>query len=126
MSASRETLQVQVDRVRSAILAKHGYPTNYRPSASARISPVEQVEQLATISAHWGITSQLPVVGGLLVLWRRALRIVLRWYINPIVEQQNAFNDAVARALNELQAENEQLRALLRQSDGDSSANNQP
>jgi hypothetical protein len=32
-------------------------------------------------------------------LINKLVRRYLRWYINPIVEQQNAYNDAVARAL---------------------------
>jgi hypothetical protein len=71
------------------------------------------VAQLARVSAHWGIASNAPLVGPLLVYWRRALRIMLRWYINPIVEQQNAFNQAVSRALFDLQSENEELRIEL-------------
>jgi hypothetical protein len=80
-------------------------------------SPLEDVQRLATVNAHWGIASDLPVVGRFLVLFRRILRIGLRWYINPIVDQQNAFNDAVVRALHDLQTENEKLRAQMRSVD---------
>jgi hypothetical protein len=113
MSVARDALQLQVERVRSALLARHGYSPGMELPRDLAHSPLEDVQRLATVSAHWGIASDLPVVGRLLVLTRRVQRIVLRWYINPIVDQQNAFNEAVVRALHELQTENEKLRTQL-------------
>ncbi len=107
------TLEVQVARIRSALLARHGYDSGMSLPTSLPQSPLEDVQRLATVSAHWGIASDVPVIGRFLVLFRRVLRIGLRWYINPIVEQQNAFNDAVVRALHELQTENERLHVSL-------------
>ena len=37
------------------------------------------------------------------------VRVLLRWYINPIVEQQNRFNSATARAITEITAYQERL-----------------
>jgi hypothetical protein len=82
------------------------------PMASSD-TPLEVAARLATVNAHWGIASDLPVIGRPLVLLRRVQRILLRWYINPIVDQQNAFNDAVVRTLIDLDAENEHLRSEL-------------
>ncbi len=72
----------------------------------------EQLEITRVVSAHW------PLEGR--GLYERALNLVhklvrryLRWYINPIVEQQNAFNDAAARALRLLIESNGELRAQL-------------
>jgi hypothetical protein len=113
MSAGRDSLQLQVERVRAALLDRHGYKPGMELPRDLSRSPLEDVQRLATVSAHWGIASDIPVVGSILVLFRRVLRILLRWYINPIVDQQNAFNDAVVRALYELQSENEKLRAEL-------------
>jgi hypothetical protein len=113
MSAGRESLQLQVERVRAALLDRHGYAPGAELPRDLSRSPLEDVQRLATVSAHWGIASDIPVIGTILVLFRRVLRILLRWYINPIVDQQNAFNDAVVRALYELQSENEKLRAEL-------------
>lgn len=78
----------------------------------------EQLEITRVVSAHW------PLEGG--TLYERGLNLVhklvrryLRWYINPIVEQQNAFNDVAARTLRlliEAQAElREQLAAARRE-----------
>ncbi len=122
MSVARDALQQQVERVRAALLERHGYRPGMELPRDRAQSPMEDVQRLATVSAHWGIASDLPVVGRFLVLFRRVLRIGLRWYINPIVDQQNAFNEAVVRALHELQTENETLRAAISTGRDDSSA----
>ena len=59
---------------------------------------LDEIELHRVISAHW------PLIGHSLperavALVNKLVRRALRWYINPIVEQQNAYNDAVARAL---------------------------
>lgn len=66
------------------------------PSAGARLLAHwrGEAERWAVVSAH------LPVGGAgrleaALGASRRVVRYLLRWYINPIVEQQNHFNAAL-------------------------------
>ncbi len=78
-----------------------------------------EAERWAPVSAH------LPLTGGgrlgaALGASRKAVRVLLRWYINPIVEQQNHFNaallslDALNRAREqELVREIAELRARV-------------
>jgi len=59
---------------------------------------LDEIELHRVVSAHW------PLIGRTLperviALINKLVRRYLRWYINPIVEQQNAYNDAVARTL---------------------------
>jgi hypothetical protein len=59
---------------------------------------LDEIELYRVISAHW------PLLGATLpqrviALLNKLVRRYLRWYINPIVDQQNAYNDAVARTL---------------------------
>ncbi len=59
---------------------------------------LDEIELHRVVSAHWpliGTTLPQRAIG----LVNKLVRRYLRWYINPIVEQQNAYNDAVARAL---------------------------
>ena len=59
---------------------------------------LDEIELHRVVSAHWPLTGRtLPQKAVALV--NKLVRRGLRWYINPIVEQQNAYNDAVARAL---------------------------
>jgi hypothetical protein len=58
----------------------------------------EQLEISRVVSAHWPLTHRNPLQrAGNIV--NKVVRRLLRWYINPIVEQQNAFNDTTARTL---------------------------
>ncbi len=59
---------------------------------------IEQLEITRVISAHWPLTGHtLPQRAVTFV--NKVVRRYLRWYINPIVEQQNRYNDVVARTL---------------------------
>jgi hypothetical protein len=74
---------------------------------SGELSPVErdlrrsldEIELYRVVSAHWPLKARSPFER-VVVLVNKMVRRLLRWYINPIVEQQNAYNDAVARALH--------------------------
>ena len=65
------------------------------------------------VSAHLPITWSVPVVGRAVALIKRTVRLLLRWYINPIVDQQNDFNGAVARAFVHVTAQQEALGKAL-------------
>lgn len=74
----------------------------------------KQVNERWNVSAHLPITwGGPPVVGRLLAYAKRVTRLLLRWYINPIVEQQNNFNAASTRALLQMNAYLEQLTREL-------------
>ncbi len=76
-------------------------------------SALTEAMEAAQISAHTPILWDVPVVGRGIALTKRVVRLLLRWYINPIVDQQNDFNAAAVRALGDLAAENERLRVAL-------------
>jgi len=79
------------------------------PPAEARSALTEAMDA-AHISAHTPILWDVPVIGRGIALTKRTVRLLLRWYINPIVDQQNDFNAAVVRALAELSADVERLK----------------
>ena len=59
---------------------------------------LDEIELHRLVSAHW------PLIGTTLpqraiALVNKLVRRYLRWYINPIVEQQNAANAAITAAL---------------------------
>lgn len=70
---------------------------------------VEAVNDSWFVSAHLPITWETRIVGRLGAYTKRLVRVLLRWYINPIIEQQNRYNSAVARTLVEMAAYNERL-----------------
>ncbi len=65
------------------------------------------------VSAHLPVTWSVPVVGRAVALAKRVTRLLLRWYINPIVDQQNDFNGAVARAFVHVTAQQDALGKAL-------------
>ncbi|MFN8515886.1 MAG: hypothetical protein U0841_34395 [Chloroflexia bacterium] len=83
------------------------------PPAEARSALTEAMDA-AHISAHTPILWDVPIVGRGIALTKRTVRLLLRWYINPIVDQQNDFNAAVVRALAELSADVERLKYEVR------------
>jgi hypothetical protein len=104
MSDQRETMPPDVGAILEALRAEvrarrlgqgHAEPG---PAERELARALDEIELYRVVSAHW------PLLGK--TLPQRAINLVnklvrryLRWYINPIVEQQNAYNDAVARTL---------------------------
>ncbi|MEI6044691.1 MAG: hypothetical protein WCS37_10080 [Chloroflexota bacterium] len=71
---------------------------------------VRQVNEGWNVSAHLPITwGGPPLIGRGLAYAKRATRLLLRWYINPIVEQQNNFNASLSRSMIQVNAYLEQL-----------------
>ncbi len=71
---------------------------------------IKQVNETWNVSAHLPITwGGPPLIGRGIAYAKRVTRLLLRWYINPIVEQQNNFNAATTRALLQINAYLEQL-----------------
>ncbi|WP_052343894.1 hypothetical protein [Kallotenue papyrolyticum] len=75
---------------------------------------IAEVEELRAVSAHWPLQWRTPRER-IAVFVQRLIRRGLHWYIAPIVEQQNAFNNAVARALTLLLDAQRQLAAEIAQ-----------
>ena len=100
--------------IKRRVRERQGLPADGPDEAPAEArSALTEAMEAAHISAHTPILWDLPVVGRGIALTKRVVRILLRWYINPIVDQQNDFNAAAVRALSDLAADNERLRVAL-------------
>ena len=64
------------------------------------------------VRAHWDLDGATPFTKAK-ALAKQGLRQYLRWMLNPIVEQQNAANAALAGAVPHLLAADAELRANL-------------
>jgi hypothetical protein len=118
--ADADRIERQLKLIRARIAGRR---PNAVPRGGADIERlVDDAARLARVNSHWGIAPSWPVAGRIEVLGKRAIRILLRWYINPIVDQQNDFNAAVVRALYELESEVEALRVEVRDSEFDVSS----
>ncbi|NCC33623.1 MAG: hypothetical protein EOM24_16645 [Chloroflexia bacterium] len=72
----------------------------------------EQLEYTRVVSAHWPLEGKNLYEQGWALL-NKVVRRYLRWYINPIVEQQNAYNEASARTIRLLIEQNSALHQQL-------------
>jgi hypothetical protein len=70
--------------------------------ASPRPSFLDRLRHPATIRTEFEAGSARPGVGPAVRLAKRVLRRSIRWYLDPIVEQQTRLNHAFLDALEEL------------------------
>ncbi len=84
---------------------------------SIQLTPLQRA--VSNVNANWHLSARLPAPVNAPLTWRlvhlaksvpRRLMVEL---LNLIVDQQNAFNNQVARALTELTKENAELRARV-------------
>lgn len=91
-----------LDAIRAAVRRNSGYASATEvPGSTSSSSMVSELADLAVVSAHLPVTWSKPG-GRIIALAKRGTRILLRWYINPIVEQQNSFNEALVKAIASL------------------------
>jgi hypothetical protein len=100
-AAVLEELREQVRSRRARLQLSDPDNPHARSLAELRRS-VDSVNDVWFVTAHLPIMWELRIVGRLGAYTKRVVRLLLRWYINPIVEQQNRFNSATARAVSEL------------------------
>ncbi len=86
---------------------------------------VQEVNANAKVNAHLPLLWEDMVFGRLRAYVQRLVRRLLRWYINPIVDQQNMFNAAAAKAITSLAAENARLQRELAELAGRLDAGNE-
>ncbi len=76
------------------------------PRPNTRLTPLQKA--VSSVNANWHITARLPAPQNAPLAWRavyfgkRVARRVMVELLNTIVQQQNTFNEQVARALTEL------------------------
>jgi hypothetical protein len=115
VSAEDQEVAAVLDAVRARVRARRA------TSAGATEDPDEQMGSeiaaaIQDVNVNSRVNSHLPllwedmIVGRLRAFVQRVVRRLLRWYINPIVDQQNVYNAASAKALTLLAAENARLR----------------
>ncbi|MBN1483373.1 MAG: hypothetical protein JXA37_01505 [Chloroflexia bacterium] len=109
IAAIVEQIRQQVRRDRQGRLdsSVHQLESSFDEVELAR--SLEEVRANRAVSAHWPIVYKTPLQMFFAFL-QRLTRRFLRWYINPIVEQQNAYNASLERTVSLLVAANARLR----------------
>ncbi len=109
-----EVLDAVRARVRQRLLDAQGEEQAVADQTARELqAAIQDVNINARVNSHLPLLWEDPLVGRLRSIVQRIVRRLLRWYINPIVDQQNNFNAAAARALTLLATENARLRREL-------------
>lgn len=116
----------------AAVLARLKQEVRRQKPAGAGTSPAGRAVDLRRVYATTRVNPHLPIgwpkmppgiLPKIVAIAQKLVRRVLRWYINPIVEQQNAYNSAVTAALESLVLQMERLEASLAQQNRQHQAN---
>ena len=95
VAATLATIRAGV-RQRQALLATPPRDTLQLPASLTQVQAAQDLVQPLPVSHR-------PGLGPLLVFIKKAVfHVFMKWYLRPIVQQQNAFNRAVAGALHDL------------------------
>ncbi|MDQ4070031.1 MAG: hypothetical protein M3203_11255 [Actinomycetota bacterium] len=100
--------------VEAALATLDRRPPGERPAVTYVVPEHEvdprmaRLRSMATIRTEFHSGSARPIVGGAVRLGKRVVRRMLRWYVQPIMEQQTRFNHAVLDLVDRLRIELEQ------------------
>lgn len=116
--ASDADVAAIIEDVRARVIARRAQGGSSASDAddaalSELQAAIQDVNLNAKVNSHLPLLWEDMVIGRLRSFVQRVVRRLLRWYINPIVDQQNMFNAAAARAITLLAAENARLRRDL-------------
>lgn len=109
-----------------AILANLQDEIRQHRLALGEMGALEQPDPLAPVRQHQWVNSHLPIgwpkmppgiIPKVVAIAQKVTRRLLRWYINPLVDQQNAFNAAVTDVLERLHSQSDQQAQMLRDVD---------
>jgi hypothetical protein len=78
---------------------------------SDRLAARAEAERLWPVSADRGLRLRPGWRGGIGTPVKRVLRKLMRWYVEPLAYDQRAFNAAVLRLIDDLEARIERLEA---------------
>jgi len=96
-------------RQRQAELATVGAGTDEARFKLVELTSKEYIQEPVPLSPR-------PVVGKWLVFLRKAFfHVFMKWYMRPVLEQQNAFNQTAGRLIQDLVQSQEKLERQLRE-----------
>jgi hypothetical protein len=96
-------------RQRQAELATVSAATDEARFKLAELTSKELIQEPMAFSPR-------PVVGRALVFVRKAVfHLFFKWYMRPVLEQQNAFNQTAARLIQDLMQRQEQMAGQVRE-----------
>ena len=98
-----------------------------RHRSTLEVASQTEMNQLGSVRSHQIVNSHLPIgwpvmpkglIPKIIAYAQKLSRRLLRWYINPLVEQQNVFNAAAADLLATLEAQSEEHASAMEKLNG--------
>ena len=103
-SAGSSPADVDLDALIARLRDEVRWGTNGASSLSIRARARSAAEQF------WAVTAERPPHGGAIPRFlKRTLRKVMRWYVEPLAQQQRSFNDAALKLIDALGEELDRL-----------------
>lgn len=99
--------------VEAALAKRASRPAGQRPAVTYVVPDHEvdprmaRLRTMANVRTEFHSGSARPVVGNAVRLAKRVVRRGLRWYVDPIMEQQTRFNHAVLDVVDQMRLEQE-------------------
>ncbi len=100
--------------VEAALTKRAARPAAQRPAVTYVVADHEvdprmaRLRNMADIRIEFHSGSARPIVGGAVRMAKRVMRRGLRWYVQPIMDQQTRFNHAVLDVVDQLRLAQEQ------------------
>lgn len=121
MKELKDTKAVSIDKLVHDIKTElEEYTRKYGVTPKIRATQhgekVDISQQLRFLENHWQIqthrpvTTSKPYLPGLIVFFKKVVRRLLKWYVNPIADQASQVNLAVLRTITAMNAEIEALK----------------
>ena len=105
-SAGSSTGDVDLDALVARLREELRWDANGAGTLSIRARARSAAEQF------WAVTAERPPHGGPVARFlKRALRRAMRWYVEPLAQQQRSFNDAALKLIDALGEELDRLSA---------------
>ena len=103
--ASAERVAAALEELRESVRQRHGELAHAGCIGPGDLARLDRLDSKAHLVEPRPVSPR-PLVGRLLVAWRRLVEVtLLRWYGRPLVEQQTDFNLAARAEVAELLAE---------------------
>ncbi len=116
--------KIQIRKFAKNNLGLQEQKENYNINTNNPTDELKKIcDNLENVNGHWKIDdewiikSHRKVIGRFIIFGKRFIRKFLRWYINPIVEQQNIYNSYNTKTLNEMKLFLEKASSLIKNKD---------
>ena len=113
MYRQNDPVSISEENQKNSGLSKEENQSEIHKNSQEIIKNINTMENKRINSAHRHIMSHRRFIGSIIVFLKKTVRKLLKWYINPICEQQTEFNNAVVPSIGKLLENQSQISSLI-------------